>query len=195
VRESLKTTGPRRKYQPNAERQAANRRRKKQPVYFSSQSINWETPQALFDELDEEFSFTLDVCADETNHKVDLFFTREQDGLKQSWLGHRCWMNPPYGSQIKLWIQKAYESVRSGTPLVVCLVPARVDTGWFHRFIHPYAEIRYPRGRLKFGAAKHSAPFPSAIVVFRSAHCAGCACEKGVPYGRSSYKQNEVEKN
>jgi len=132
---------------------------------FSSATDLWETPQWLFDELDREFGFSLDVCAIPENAKCQQFFTADEDGLKQPWSG-TCWMNPPYGETIGLWVHKAWESAQAGA-LVVCLVPARTDTAWWHDYVMEAAEIRFLRGRLKFGNADNGAPFPSAIVVFR----------------------------
>lgn len=77
--------------------------------------------------------------------------------------------NPPYGNKIKLWVEKCYrESLKENT-IVVMLVPARTDTKWFHDYVYNRAEIRFIKGRLKFGNSKNSAPFPSMVVVFRSA--------------------------
>ena len=135
-----------------------------QNVHFLSQQDNWETPQFLFDGLNAEFRFDIDVCATVATAKCKRFFSPEEDGLSQTWSG-TCWMNPPYGRQIERWMRKAFESSRSGA-LVVCLVPARTDTGWWHKYAMR-GEIRYLRGRLKFGDATNSAPFPSAIVIFR----------------------------
>ena len=132
-------------------------------VHFSSKTDMWETPQYLFDQLDSEFHFTLDVCATAENAKCKMFFTAEQNGLSQEWSGV-CWMNPPYGREISKWMMKAYRS--SGMAIIVCLVPARTDTKWWHE-IAMHGEIRFIRGRLKFGGCKNSAPFPSAIVIFR----------------------------
>ena len=133
---------------------------------FSSKN-NWHsTPQDLFDRMDKKYWFNLDVCADKNNHKCSRYYTKEIDGLKQDWIG-RCWMNPPYGREIGKWMKKAYESVlefQSGT-IVVCLVPSRTDTAWWHDYAMK-GEIEFIRGRLKFGGAKYNAPFPSAIVVF-----------------------------
>ena len=134
-------------------------------VHFSSKTDLWETPQALFDVLNAEFNFELDVCATVDNAKCDRYFSVEQDGLAQPWCG-MCWMNPPYGRVIGRWMKKAYESAQGGAT-VVCLVPARTDTAWWHEFVMK-GEIRFLKGRLKFGGAKNSAPFPSAIVVFRA---------------------------
>lgn len=138
------------------------------PILFSSATEEWGTPQHLFDQLDNEFNFELDVCANHENHKCERYFTKTDDGLAQDWTG-TCWMNPPYGRAIKLWMRKAYESSTGGAT-VVCLVPARTDTAWWHEYAMQ-GEIRFLRGRLKFttsgGGEQGSAPFPSAIVVFR----------------------------
>lgn len=132
-------------------------------VHFSSKTDNWETPQDLFDKVNEEYHFTLDVCASPDNAKCRNYFTQEQDGLAQEWKG-TCWMNPPYGRQIKHWVKKAYETSLKGHT-VVCLLPSRTDTAWWHDYCMK-GDITFIRGRLKFGGAKNSAPFPSAIVVF-----------------------------
>ena len=131
-------------------------------VHYSSETDQWETPQWLFDELNMLYNFQTDVCALPENTKCKNYYTPEQDGLKQEWHG-TCWMNPPYGREIGKWIKKAYEASTKAT--VVCLVPARTDTAWWHDYCMK-GEIHFLRGRLKFGQAKNSAPFPSAIVVF-----------------------------
>lgn len=135
----------------------------KMDVHYSSQTDEWATPQDLFDELNAEFGFGLDVCALPSSAKCEKYFTPEVDGLAQEWIGS-CWMNPPYGDVIGDWIQKAKQSAENGAT-VVCLVPARVDTNWWWDNCR-YAEIRFIRGRLKFGKSENSAPFPSAVVVF-----------------------------
>jgi len=138
-----------------------------QPALFSQEKSDWETPQWLFDKLNNEFGFTLDVCADKHNHKCDRYFSVEDDGLNQDWSGETCWMNPPY-SHVSQWIEKAYnESQRGAT--VVALVPSRTCTKWFHNHVYGKAEIRFIKGRLKFVGAKNSAPFPSMVVVYRDA--------------------------
>ena len=139
-------------------------------VHFSSKSDNWATPQEFFDDLHAEFDFDFDVCASVENHKCEKYFTIEQDGLKQNWTG-ACWMNPPYGRTISLWMRKAFESAMSGAT-VVCLIPARTDTAWWHDYAAK-GEVRFIRGRLKFGGHKNSAPFPSAIVIFRPSRHGG----------------------
>lgn len=136
-------------------------------VHYSSKSNEWATPQNLFDELNKEFNFTLDPCATDENAKCSKYFTIEDDGLSKDWSNNVVFMNPPYGREIKRWIKKAYEESLNGAT-VVCLIPARTDTTYWHDFIFGKAnDIRFLRGRLKFGNSKNSAPFPSAIVVYQ----------------------------
>jgi phage N-6-adenine-methyltransferase len=132
---------------------------------FSSRTDEWATPRNLFDRLNQEFQFTLDPCATNENHKCDRWFTREEDGLLEDWAG-RVFMNPPYGREIGFWVKKAYQETQRDAELVACLLPARTDTAWWHDYCMK-GEIRFLRGRLKFGDSKNSAPFPSAIVIFR----------------------------
>jgi phage N-6-adenine-methyltransferase len=131
---------------------------------FTSNTDLWATPQNFFDKMNDEFHFVLDVCASKENHKCDNYYTQEMDGLKQKWYG-TCWMNPPYGREIGKWLKKAYESSLEGA-IVACLIPARTDTKYWHNYIFGKAEIRFIKGRLKFGDSKNSAPFPSALIVF-----------------------------
>ena len=139
-------------------------------VMFSSKTDQWATPQDFFDELNKEFEFTLDPCADESNHKCDMYFTKQEDGLTKDWGGHVVFCNPPYGREISLWVKKCFDEVYLGKcQCAVMLLPARTDTKWFHRYIYHKSEIRFIEGRLKFGDSANSAPFPSMVVVFRSA--------------------------
>lgn len=131
---------------------------------FTSATDQWETPQNLFDKLNEEFKFNIDVCATSENAKCRCYYNPKIDGLLQKWDG-KCWMNPPYGRKIGSWIKKAYEEAQNGAT-VVCLVPSRTDTKWWHEYCMK-GEVRFIKGRLKFGNSKNSAPFPSAIVIFR----------------------------
>lgn len=135
---------------------------------FSSNSDNWSTPQDLYNELNKEFNFTLDPCADVNNHKCAKYFTKEVDGLKQSWGGERTFVNPPYGRELPKWVRKAYMEHLKPNTVVVMLIPARTDTSYFHRYIYNHAEIRFIKGRLKFGGSKNGAPFPSMLVIYRS---------------------------
>lgn len=134
-------------------------------IHFSSKTDSHATPQYIYDGLDAEFGFDLDPCAIAENAKCSVFYSAEQDGLKQNWKQSTVFMNPPYGRAISAWMKKAFESSLHGAT-VVCLVPARTDTNWWHSYAMR-GEIRLLRGRLKFGGAEHNAPFPSAIVVFR----------------------------
>lgn len=137
------------------------------PIMYSSRTDQWATPQTFFDKLNEEFKFSLDPCATKENAKCDNYFTQEINGLLQSWEGHNVFCNPPYGKQLSQWVKKAYEESKKPNTLVVMLIPARTDTRYFHEYIyHKAKEIRFIKGRLKFGQAKNSAPFPSMVVVF-----------------------------
>ncbi len=133
---------------------------------FRSAKMTWETPLAVFALLQDEFSFTLDVCATDENHKCVQYFTPKADGLSRAWRG-ACWMNPPYGRAIARWIRKAFEESQRGAT-VVCLLPARTDTAWWHSYVMKAREIRLLRGRLTFVGATSPAPFPSAIVLFNT---------------------------
>ena len=133
-------------------------------VIFSSDDMTWETPQNIFNKLDNEFNFTLDVCALAETAKCKKYYTPDTDGLKQEWNG-TCWMNPPYGRQIGAWLKKAYEDSLKGNT-IVCLIPSRTDTKYWHDYCMKASEIRFVKGRLKFGNATNSAPFPSAVIVF-----------------------------
>lgn len=137
-------------------------------VMFSSKTNDWSTPQDFYDELNNEFGFTLDPCADEYNHKCDKYFTEGDDGLLQDWGGEIVFCNPPYGKAIKDWVRKAYIEGCKPNTTVVLLIPARTDTQYFHDYIyHDAKEIRFIKGRLKFGDSKNAAPFPSMVVVYR----------------------------
>lgn len=139
---------------------------------FTSNSDEWATPQDIYDMLDKEFSFNLDPCATEENHKCEMYYTAETDGLLQKWGGCRVFCNPPY-SNISAWVEKAFRETRNDNTLVVLLIPSRTDTKYFHDFIYQRAEIRFIKGRLKFGNSKNSAPFPSMVVIFRGAKIRG----------------------
>lgn len=135
---------------------------------MTSDSSEWSTPQALFDMLDMEFHFTLDPCCTHENAKCKKHYTMAENGLSQPWAGERVFMNPPYGYQIVDWLRKAYESALIAE-VVVCLIPARTDTGWWHNYCMK-GNIRFLRGRVSFVRADGfagPAPFPSAIVIFR----------------------------
>ena len=133
---------------------------------FSSNTDDWATPKALFDELNSEFHFTLDPCASDANHKCAKYYTLADNGLAQDWGGQIVFCNPPYGAEIKHWVRKCYEESRKPNTRVVMLIPARTDTSYFHDYIYHRAEIRFIRGRLHFNESKQGAPFPSMIVVF-----------------------------
>jgi phage N-6-adenine-methyltransferase len=139
---------------------------KMRQVMFSSKRHDHGTPEDMFKQLDAEFHFTLDVCADSSNAMVGSFLSKQDNALGKSWTSQTCWMNPPYGREIVKWISKAFhESIANGAT-VVCLVPARTDTKWFWEYC-VHGEIRFIKGRLRFKGESSSAPFPSMIVIFR----------------------------
>lgn len=134
---------------------------------FSSATDEWATPQGFFDKLNEEFHFTLDPCALPHNAKCKKFFTPNEDGLRQDWGGEIVFCNPPYGRAISDWVRKCSEESKKPNTTVVALIPARTDTRYFHEYIYKKArDIRFIKGRLKFGSSKNSAPFPSMVIVF-----------------------------
>ena len=141
-------------------------------LFFSSKTDQWETPQDFFDQLDKEFHFTLDPCADGSNHKCERYFTKEQDGLKQDWSGEIVFCNPPYGRKVGKWVEKCFQEVYVGKcKCAVLLLFANTDTRWVHDWIYHKAEIRFIKGRLKFGGGRVNSPKPSMVVVFRKPGC------------------------
>ena len=134
---------------------------------FSSEKKDWETPQWLFDKLNEEFDFKLDPCATRENRKCEDYFFKEIDGLSRDWsYAGSVFMNPPYGREIKEWVEKAHRESQKGC-IVVGLLPVRTDTKWFHNFVYHKAEIRFLDRRLKFSGSKNNATFPSMVVIWR----------------------------
>tara|TARA_R110000824_G_scaffold2613_6_gene12111 strand:- start:1061 stop:1558 length:498 start_codon:yes stop_codon:yes gene_type:complete len=138
-----------------------------QRTMFSSKSTEWETPQDFYERLNSVFDFDLDPCATAATAKCKDYFTENVDGLIRSWAGKKVFMNPPYGRALKKWIKKAYEEGEKPRTTVVCLIPARTDTKYWHEYCMKADEIYFVKGRLKFGNSSNAAPFPSAVVVFR----------------------------
>lgn len=136
---------------------------------MTSETDEWATPQWLFDELNLVFGFDLDVCATEDNAKCGFWYTKEDDALSREWRedGTTAWMNPPYGREIGKWVEKAFTESRDRFMTVVCLLPARTDTAWFHEWVAGKAEVTFIKGRLRFGGCNVNAPFPSMIAVYR----------------------------
>jgi phage N-6-adenine-methyltransferase len=135
------------------------------PVLYSSAAEEWPTPSAFFTKLNRRYHFTLDPCATAENAKCRLFFTKQQDGLQQDWGTHSVFCNPPYGRAVSKWARKCFEASQGGA-LVVLFVPARTDTRWFHSWVQGKADIEFIRGRLRFGGADTSAPFPSMLAIY-----------------------------
>jgi site-specific DNA-methyltransferase (adenine-specific) len=146
--------------------------KKTQKVMFSSKNTDWATPQNFYKQLKIRFNFDLDPCATPQTAKCKKYFTEAEDGLSQDWGGHTVFMNPPYGREIKHWIKKAYDESRKPNTTVVCLIPSRTDTKYWHKYCMEAHEVYFIKGRLKFGGGAGSAPFPSAVVVFKAGETA-----------------------
>ena len=146
------------------------------PALYSSATDEWPTPRAFFARLDRRYHFTLDPCATPENATCPTYFTKEDDGLKQDWGAHRVFCNPPYGRTVGPWARKCVEASQRGA-LVVLLVPARTDTKWFHDWVQGKAQIKFMRGRLRFGEADSCAPFPSMLATYSpNRPVATCRC-------------------
>jgi phage N-6-adenine-methyltransferase len=136
---------------------------------FTSKKQEWTTPSCIFDKLNEEFNFTLDLAADKFNTKCVKFYDEDSNSLIQKWTGV-CWLNPPYGnSKYKLldFIKKSHLSSQEDKCVVVALISARTNTKWWHEYCMKAAEIRFICGRPKFGNADYGLPLPLAIVIFK----------------------------
>lgn len=137
-------------------------------VHFSSVKMDWRTPRGVFDALHAEFYFTVDGCSTDENALLERHWTEADEPLLRSWAGERVFINPPYGRQIVRWMEKAWTK-QNAAQVIVGLVPSRTDARWWHDYVMGAAEIRFVKGRLKFGESATSAPFPSCIVVWRPA--------------------------
>lgn len=143
-------------------------------LMFSTGKDDWETPQDFFDKLNDEFHFTLDPCCTPENAKCPKYYTPEDDGLSKDWQGEIVFCNPPYSKKSKdspgqeAWIKKCYEEGQKLNTTVVMLLPSRTDTIAFHTYIYHKAEIRFIKGRLKFGGSKDAAPFPSMVIIYKN---------------------------
>lgn len=150
-------------------------------VHFSSKSNEWATPWDLYIRIERRYGpFDLDPCCTDMTAKCNRYITQKEDGLKKSWklqfddpehTQTRVFMNPPYGREIGKWVQKAYEESLKGVT-VVCLIPSRTDTQWWHKYCMKAVKIDFIKGRIKFEqngkTGTVSAPFPSCLVVFSS---------------------------
>jgi phage N-6-adenine-methyltransferase len=149
----------------------ANKLFDKEKTDKSLKSTVWETPENVFQTMNKEFNFTIDVCALPENSKCKRFFSPIENGLKQSWKNEICWCNPPYGKEVKDWVKKAYLESFNGAKTVL-LIPVKSNTNWWHEFIIPFAEVRFVKGRIAFikdGVQfKEALPFPLAFVIFNT---------------------------
>jgi phage N-6-adenine-methyltransferase len=155
--------------QKRADTLAALEARLARKVYHESIRTNVGTPWHVFNPYNDEFAFTMDVCASVANRKCAIYFSEADNGLEQDWGCEICWMNPPYGKYtLPPWMKKAYESSLTGAT-VVCLVPARTDTRWWHDWVQNKGEVRIRKGRTKFDGYENSAGFPCVAVIYRPA--------------------------
>lgn len=137
---------------------------------FMSMRMDWETPEAFFAMLHKRFNFTVDAAASKENAKCKRYWTREDSAFDHNWDNERVWCNPPYGREIVKFVYKAVDSMAAARPpqIIVMLVPSRTDTKWWHVAQDSGAKAEFIKGRLKFQGAKHSAPFPSALLIWTS---------------------------
>lgn len=164
------------------QQEIGNMDKETQKLMFSSASAEWATPRDFYERLNNRFQFNLDPCCTTESRKCEEHYTKEDDGLSKSWSGKRVFMNPPYGRGIDKWIEKAYTEGQKPKTQVVCLIPARTDTKYWHKYCMRASEIYFVKGRLRFENGEpgkaNSAPFPSAVVVFRGPPVSGISTEK-----------------
>ncbi len=136
-----------------------------------SATVEWSTPLWLFDPMNAEFRFTVDVAASHEHHRCERYYTKEDNGLAQDWRGERVWCNPPYNAEaLQAFTQKAWETTREDpSSLAVFLVPVKSDQKWWHRYAIK-SEVRFIPGRVAFGGAANSAPMPVTFVIISHKH-------------------------
>lgn len=136
-----------------------------------SSKDNWETPPYFFKLLDNEFGFTLDPCSSEENHLCNKYYTKEENGLLQSWAGEIVFVNPPF-SNMKEWVSKCYRESLAKDTIIVMIMPSRTDTKYWHNYVMKATEIRFCKGRVNFNLEgkkpKAGSTFPLCIVVWKS---------------------------
>lgn len=149
-------------------------------VLYSSASSEYGTPDYIFEPVRAALGLDFDGAASHENHKLPYYATKDgvfrknhstpahvdreyHDGLTVPWADKRVFLNPPYGVETSVWVRK---TVHEKAQVAALLLPARVDTDWFHRWVAPYAEVTFIMGRIKFEGMPSSAPFPSIIAVY-----------------------------
>lgn len=104
-------------------------------VLTTSDNMKRATPEYFYDWLDGMMHFTVDVCADELNHKHARYFSERDNGLAQSWANETFFMNPPYGRQTPGWMAKARDEVMLDRAMGCALIPARVGVEWWRVYV------------------------------------------------------------
>jgi len=148
-------------------------------LMFSSKNYEWETPPEVFEWIDRKWEITIDACATPGNAKCERFISPAEDFFQHNFIGEVAFMNPPYGRGIANFVEKAYTEALKPNTIFICLLPARTDTRWWHRYVMKSVAIYLIQGRIKFlnedGERVASAPYPSAIVFFDGqSRTAGC---------------------
>lgn len=136
---------------------------------------DWEAPPGLFQAYHRIYGFTVDAAANAANACVRHHFDKEQDGLVQPWKGHVVWCHPPH-SDPGPWMRKAMREAVNYGVTVVALVPADTSAEWWHRYVMPYASVRFLQGVPQFrlqrlpitDKVQRRLPLtPFAVVVFK----------------------------
>jgi len=155
--------------------------------YMTINKTILETPQSFFDSLQKEFNFTTDVCALDYNAKCEHYFSPEDNGLLQEWVGS-CWCNPPYDKNMGTWVRKAYESAQAGATVVCLIHPNYHDSEWWHEYVMRSSQIRFIRGRLKFTNFNYTTSLKTVLVIFYP-FCKGPPATKSITRTGASYNK------
>lgn len=131
---------------------------------FKSDKIEYSTPQKLYDFINKEFNFEIDVCASESNKKCNKYFNVKMDGLKQNWTG-KCWMNPPFNKELKKWVIKAKQESEKHKSIICCLIPVRSNTNWWKECCES-SEIRFIIGEVNFNELERGLWLPMCLMIF-----------------------------
>lgn len=125
----------------------------------------WQTPDHIFNSLDQIYNFTLDPCCDYHTALCGKFYTPVENGLIQSWSGESVFVNPPYSRyNIDNWVDKCFEEMK--TSEIIALLPVSTSADWFQKLIGQ--SLYFVDKRIRFKGAPYTAPFSSVIVRFNN---------------------------